>query len=482
MHEFKHVNPVQLRSCNLTRKGNPGDNPIQAQKQSGVPTTAAPRARSRLFCAVDFKQSSLFPPLMKLALLGTDSDVLRLAAAARGLGHEITWLGDLRAEDAAAVEYLAPRLAVRSQEWELLLDGAVADAVLVGRGTAPAELRAEQLKRLAAEAIPLLIVHPVCESVLPYYELDMTRRETGCIVRHYNPMVGHPVVAELAAWVRESHPTIGPIHQLTCERCLDDDGRANVLAYLARDVELAAAAASDIRRVTAIGPRTADASFASLQVQMSTSGPATLRWSVRPSRRTVSGFEMTLIGELGTATLSIDENPSANQPVTWELETLADDQEDRQTLELYDPPGAAIEQLADAIAETNAERRAARSTWDAATRAMEVVDAVELSLEKGRTIDVYQQQLTERLAFRGTMAALGCGLLLVGFVAIVLVSLLGGAEEAVGHRLLPAWPLVLLAVLAFFLVMQVIPLLVHKSKQSASQAARPREDDTDRLR
>jgi hypothetical protein len=104
---------------------------------------------------------------------------------------------------------------------------------------------------------------------------------------------------------------------------------------------------------------------------------------------------------------------------------------------------------------------------------MEVVDAVELSLEKGRTIDVYQQQLTERTAFRGTMAALGCGLLMFGFVAIILVTLLGGAEGAVGRRLLPGWPAVLLAVLALFLALQVIPLLVQKAKQVPSQTTPP---------
>ena len=410
---------------------------------------------------------------MKLALLGTELDILRLAAGAREMGHEIAWMGDVRAEDAGVVELLAPGLVNRSREWEVLLDGAIVDAVLVGRGTASTELRAEQLKRLAAEAIPLLVVHPVCDSVLPYYELDMTRRETGGIVRHYNPMVGHPIVAELAAWIRDGHPAIGPIHQLSCERRLGDDNRADVLAHLARDVELVTMAAGDIRRVTAVGPQTTGASFASFQVQMSTAGPASLRWSVRSSRGALSGFEMTLIGERGTVRLQNEDSDSSNQKSKWQLETTAGDQLDRQTLRPYDPPRTAIEQLASAIGERNAERRAALSTWDAATRTMEVVDAVELSLEKGRTIDVYQQQLTERLAFRGTMAALGCGLLMVGFLAIVLVTLLGGAEGAVGRRLLPAWPLALLAVLALFLVMQVIPLLVHKTGKSASQATRP---------
>jgi hypothetical protein len=321
-----------------------------------------------------------------------------------------------------------------------------------------------------------LVVHPVCASVLPYYELDMTRRETGGIVRHYNPMVGHP--AELAAWICEGHSAIGPIHQISSERHLDDDTRASVLAHLARDIEFVAATAGDIRRVTAVGPRPGDESFASFQVQMSTAVKASLRWSVRSSRGMASCFEMTLIGERGATTLRIEDS-SYEQQTKCQFETTVEGQRDEQPLESYDPASTAIEMLAAAIVERSAARRPIWSTWESATRAMEVVDAVELSLEKGRTIDVYQQQLTERLAFRGTMAALGCGLLVVGFLAIVLVTLLGGAEGAVGRRLLPAWPLALLAVLALFLVLQVIPLLMHKTSTSASQATRHGADADD---
>ena len=95
---------------------------------------------------------------------------------------------------------------------------------------------------------------------------------------------------------------------------------------------------------------------------------------------------------------------------------------------------------------------------------MEVVDAVELSLQKVRMIDVYQQQLTERLAFRGTMAAVGCGLLLISFVVLVAVTILGGAERPGGNPLFRSWGVLLLAVLAFFLLLQALPLLAARLK------------------
>ena len=108
---------------------------------------------------------------------------------------------------------------------------------------------------------------------------------------------------------------------------------------------------------------------------------------------------------------------------------------------------------------------------------MEVVDAAELSLQKGRTIEVFQQQLTERLAFRGTMAAMGCGLLLVAFMVLVGVGIFGGVEGLGRRQLVNSWSLVLLAVLAFFLLLQAVPFLAGKSDRNRGepQAKPPNE-------
>ena len=403
---------------------------------------------------------------MKFAILGTDADIVQLAAATRSDGHEIVWLGDVRGEDAAAIGSLVVDRTDRTTEWELLLGHGVVDGVLVGRGATPADMRAEQLKRLVAEAIPLLVVHPIFESVLPYYEIDMTRRETGAIVQHFNPLAGQPVLAELAAWVRDGHPSVGQIHQVTCERRTAGASRAVVLADLARDVELLAAVAGDIRRVSAIGPATLDSSFASLQVQMTTTNVSSLRWSVGSTSTDSAGFQLTLLGERGAVTLR-DSNAGPSGSIQWQLETSFGERQDVQPLTAIYAAQSAIARFAAAVAETNAEKRATVSTWEAATRDMEVVDAVELSLQKGRTIEVFQQQLTEQLAFRGTMAAIGCGLLLVAFFAVVAVAMLGGAEGILQQRLAPAWPLLLLAVLAFFLLLQAIPMLVQKPRKPA---------------
>jgi hypothetical protein len=412
---------------------------------------------------------------MDFAILGTDPDILQLAAAARSAGHAIVWLGDIRTQDVAATAEIVTESTALGREWELLLDRATADAVVVGHGIVSTEDRADRVKRLSTEGMPLLIAFPLFESVLQYYEVDMNRRESGALVQHYNPLIGHPASEQVAEWVRGSHPNIGPIHQLSCERKLPTPTRDKVLAHLARDVELLARIAGDIRRVTAIGPALDSSSFAALQIQMNAAAAASLRWSVGYANAGEAGLEMSLHGERGIVVVRILDGGDGAAP-TWMIETSENRERHTKRLASYDPAPAAIERLSSAVSRARAApERIAASTWDSATRAMEVVDAAELSLQKGRTIEVCQQQLTERLAFRGTMAAMGCGLLLVAFFVLVLVGVVGGLEGLGRKQMIASWSIVLFAVLAFFLLLQAVPFLAGKSGRNRTdpQAASP---------
>jgi predicted dehydrogenase len=394
---------------------------------------------------------------MKLAILGTDSDIITLVEAALAAGHSVEWLGDVRSEDAAAAARLLPGMRV-SDDWESLLDHRLADAVLVGRGTAAESLRAEQLKRLVADIMPVLAVHPIGTSVLPYFELDMARHEVHGVLRHYSPLTGSPAIAELANWVQTGSGEIGVVHQVICQHSLADCGRESVVRHLERDVEALRAIAGGVRTVSAVGPRGPDvsdvANYASLQVQMTGPGAATLRWAVTPSTDAASRSTYTLVGERGTATLDLPaEHPQITTTIGSETQTFSTPP--------FDAPRVAIDSLAAALPANGTERSEAASTWPVATAAMEIVDTIELSLQKGRTLEVHQQRLTEQLAFRGTMAAFGCGLLLVTMFALVVAGIVG---DVLGVPLKDYWPMALLAVLAVFLLMQALPWFVKRRK------------------
>ena len=87
------------------------------------------------------------------------------------------------------------------------------------------------------------------------------------------------------------------------------------------------------------------------------------------------------------------------------------------------------------------------------------IPSIEISLRRGRMIDVHDQQLTEQLAFKGTMSAFGCGLLLVIVPALLVLGWIAGM---VGIPVAEYWPHVLLAILALFLGLQFLPKLLYK--------------------
>jgi hypothetical protein len=285
----------------------------------------------------------------------------------------------------------------------------------------------------------------------------MARHEIHGVLRHYTPLAGSPAVAELADWVQTASGPIGTVHQVICQRFVADCGRESVIRHLARDVEVLRTVAGGVRTVSAVGPRAADATYASLQIQMTGPGPATLRWAVAPTTDDAPRAALTLLGERGTATLEL---PAEDGRLT----TNIGGQENTQSTPFFDAPRAAIDALAAALAANGTEQSDAASTWQAATAAMEIVDTIELSLQKGRTLEVHQQRLTEQLAFRGTMAAFGCGLLLLVFCALVAAGLLG---DLLGVPLKDYWPAAVLAVLALFLLMQALPWLVRRRRLAA---------------
>jgi hypothetical protein len=383
---------------------------------------------------------------MKFALLGADAQSLLLARAAIDAGHEIAWQGDISL--AAALDAAWPAAHDAGDQWEDLFDPAVADAILVGQGAASLDLRVRQVQELARLGRPMLVVHPLTLDVLAYFEIDMARGESGAVIQHFNPLVDWPLRSEAAAWLRDGHPKLGPIEQVVCVRALADRSQQRVVRHFARDVELLEAVVGRLDRIGAHGAPEDAAAYAALSVQLLGAGKIPVRWSVEPPT-SAELMRLTLICQRGRATIAFDAAERAEELV------LHDDAgETRRTLPAGDPAAVAIERFIAAVEGEAADA----STWPAALHAMELADSIEISLRRGRMIDVHSQQLTEHLAFKGTMAAAGCGVL------IVLIPLLLAAGWIAGKLGVPVaryWPHALLLLLAAFLGLQFLPKLLY---------------------
>jgi hypothetical protein len=82
-------------------------------------------------------------------------------------------------------------------------------------------------------------------------------------------------------------------------------------------------------------------------------------------------------------------------------------------------------------------------------------------------IDVHHQQLTEHLAFKGTMAAAGCGLL---FLLVPLYFFVAWVAGRLGVPIGQFAPHVLLGLLALFLGLQFLPKLLYRSREGEAPA------------
>ncbi len=167
--------------------------------------------------------------------------------------------------------------------------------------------------------------------------------------------------------------------------------------------------------------------------------------------------------------------PATTEP--WTLEQTVAGQTQQTVYADRDEPAAAIEAIVEA-----AGQRAEESTWSEAARAVELAEAVERSLLKGRTIELYSQEFSEESTFKGTMTSLGCGLLIAALLVIPLVGILGDSilpglspileklhvpTSAIG--LIRSWPVLMLVVFVLFLLLQLLPKLVLPKSRDEEQ-------------
>jgi hypothetical protein len=395
---------------------------------------------------------------MRLALLGSDADSLKLADAAAVLGHEIAWAGDIDPAERVSRPWMP--VEDKAEAWEDLFDPAAGEGVIVGRGTAPEDLRARQVQELVKLGRPVLAVHPLFTSVLTYFEIDMARGESAGVLEHYNPLAESPAVALMRAWVAGGDPDLGPVEQVVATRTLVERRRDNVLWHFERDVELLDCVAGPLDRLGAhaAGGDAAggDADYSALAIQLSGARPVPVRWVVEPPAAAATDeLRVVLICARGRLHVTFDVAADGAR-----ISRMADSS---QHSELIDQNVAAnaVERFSECI-----RRGVAASSWPAALRSMEMADTIEISLRRGRMIEVHRQELTEHLAFKGTMAALGCGLLAVLIPAVLVAGLIAGKLGVPVGEFLPH---ILLGLLAIFLVLQLLPRLLFSKPPREEQ-------------
>ncbi len=397
--------------------------------------------------------------LIRVAFLGVDDATPGLIRAT--LEHprfELTGICSFESGTAEAADELQPLVGkIRPiANWEDLLDNSQIDAVIVARGT-DQDLRAEQLRKLIQVEMPVLASHPVVDSMLVYYELDMIRRETDAPVVPELAQRQHPAIGTLAEFVRQGEASpIGKVEHLTIERCVAAPLKENVQKQFARDVDLVRAVAGDMTRLGAMAGQPADPNFASLGVQMSGPEGIDARWSVVPIHSS-AGAKLTLTGPRGRATVELEEDG-----LPWTLEILSGDHSEKKEFANWDAAATSLGELAAII-----DGRQPTPDWVDACRAIELTETIDRSLKKSRTVELYYEDYTEDATFKGTMASVGCGLL----VLTIFVMALAGVAEQMKIPHVGVWRYGLLGVFVIFLLVQLIMLTSGKTRPAPLEKA-----------
>ncbi len=422
---------------------------------------------------------------MKLGLLGIDARIAEVVAVAAARGDTITIGCDLPTAGPLAAVVAAD--VPRDPSWEPLLESQVCDAVLVG-GDGWTEARAAGVRALVQAGRTLLLSHPLTLSMLWAYELDMIRGDSGATLIPFLPDRLHPFIRRLQerieAGLAGADP-LGPVETITMERRLVDRSREAVLRSLAVDADLVRVLAGDPSRLSTLGTADADAAWNTLAVGFTGPAQVPVRWQVVRGER--PGLRITLVHDRGTSAVDFsdasldeaghpDDMSSTDSPWTDSLWTWTGDRTETLTFNR----GAL---MLDELHRSREATTIAPAVWSDAARAIELAETVPRSLAKGRAIDLHQEEFTELGTFRGTMASLGCGLVLMTLLLLVLATLVGGiAREAGwewGERIAGIWPQVVLAVLGLFLALQVLPLLIGAGTPPpgvGDSSDRPRHD------
>ena len=408
---------------------------------------------------------------MKLALVGADDETLRLVRALVAGGHELTAVFDAGSY-LAQLRQLAPAMRV-DEDWEALLLGSQLDCAIVARGRADlssatgisaSERREEQLRKLAQSAVPALVAHPACEAIVGF-EIEMIRRDCQGVLIPYMPGLLQPALQELAemADFDEDSP-LGTIEQIVFERYQADRGREAVLAQFARDAVLLRKVIGEIHKVSASGPPgsvQADPlgpkskikpNLSNLNVHLVGECDYAARWSVLPPAGEERG-SVSWVGSRGRMSL---EMPLAGSP--WML--IAPQQELLQHGSFHADELVLWSQRLPAMLQGTIELPL---SWIDACRASEAAAAIDRSLERGRTIEQFNEEHTEAESFKGVMAVGGCLLLAatlgVLFAAAVVEGLQLPLRSSPVWRL---WPVFLLAPIGVFLLLQLLQVVIKR--------------------
>ena len=292
------------------------------------------------------------------------------------------------------------------------------DLVVVG---GPLEVRGEALRRAAAEGLAILCLHPPGADSEAYYQVSLSRAETGAIIVPDVPLRLHPGVARLRQAVAsgELGAFRGVRHEATAEPAGQDLAREG----FPRMVDVVRALLGEIEAVTASGDPAGEHPDVELVVQLRAAEAR--RAEVRIGSGSVQPSRLIVNGSAGSLTLEYDLEH--HEPARLIRRTTSSPGEHVEELPPWDPHEAIFDVLMGTLElKGDPLRPSPHPDLNDGIRAMELSESVVRSLRRGRTIDMHYESISEESTFKSIMTSTGC-LILLGSLLVLPLALAGPA-------------------------------------------------------
>jgi myo-inositol 2-dehydrogenase/D-chiro-inositol 1-dehydrogenase len=338
-------------------------------------------------------------------------------------------------------------------EMDEALATAGVELVLVG---GPLEARGEALRRAAAEGLAIICLHPPGADSEPYYQVALSRQETGAIVIPYLPLRLHPGVVRLRQAIRTAE--LGSVRGVRYRSSVDPAGADLPRHAFACAVDVIRALVGEIEAVTASGDPSGEHPDLELIVQLRAAGG--LRGEIRLESGSAGPALITVNGTSGV--LALEYDPAFDGPARLTRHTSGADSEEVIELADWDPHEAIMQTLVETLKQHGqASVSAPGPNLQDGTRAMELSEAVVRSLRRGRTIELHYEAITEEASFKSIMTSTGCTILL-GILLLLPVALAGPAL-GMSWTIYLAW--LIPPVLVAFAIAQILRLGIRREER-----------------
>ncbi len=337
----------------------------------------------------------------------------------------------------------------RANDLDDLLARPGVDVAIVG---GPIDHRGESLRRCAAEGMAIICLHPPGADSEPYYQVALSRAETGAVIIPDLPLRLYPGAIALKESMASDE--FGAFRVVRLEADSGAPGVDLVRVVLPQFVDVIRALLGEIEALSATGDPPGDRPHLELIVQLRAASNRRAELRIRSGLLPIN--RLSVSGAGGSLTLEFDR--MLEHPATLIRQTSSSPAT-RETLEPWDGHEAIFSALLGACGMRGAGVLSAASLHDA-TRAMELSEATARSLRKGRTVDLHYEPISEEASFKSVMTSTGC-MLIIGSLLIIPLAL-AGPPLGLNWTIYLAY--LILPVLVIFVILQTLRFAVRRSE------------------